>query len=72
MTSSTVRRRDDCRLCGSRDLVPVLSLSPTPPANAFVDAGGRGRPQANFPLDLWLCPVCAHVQLRDIVDPGLL
>jgi SAM-dependent methyltransferase len=71
MTSSMVRR-DDCRLCGSRDLTQVLSLCPTPPANAFVDTDRRGQPQPEFPLDLWLCGACGHVQLRDVVDPKAL
>ncbi|HAQ32963.1 MAG TPA: hypothetical protein DCP05_02540, partial [Rhodospirillaceae bacterium] len=30
------RRRATCRLCDSGDLSLVLSLTPTPPANAFV------------------------------------
>jgi hypothetical protein len=72
MTSSEVRRRDDCRLCGSRDLAQVLSLCPTPPANAFVDADRCGQSQPEFPLDLWLCGACGHVQLRDVVDPKVL
>ena len=28
--------RTTCRLCGSEDLVPALTLQPTPPANAFL------------------------------------
>jgi len=67
-----VRRRDSCRLCGSSRLVQVLSLTPTPPANAFVDIDGLGREQATFPLDLFFCEDCAHVQLLDIVNPRIL
>ncbi len=69
---SLVRRRQDCRLCGSRDLVAVLSLTPTPPANAFVPEARRHAPQQVFPLDVFFCGACHHVQLLDVVDPGLL
>jgi SAM-dependent methyltransferase len=64
-----LRRRTVCRLCGARSLERVLSLAPTPPANAFVAASERGEPQDRFPLDLFLCRNCGHVQLVDIVDP---
>ena len=50
----------------------VLQLAPTPPANAFVPADERGRPQERFPLDVFFCEDCAHVQLLDVVDPRLL
>ena len=64
------RRRETCRLCGARDFTHVLSLTPTPPANAFVPADRLDRPQPVFPLDLFFCRACAHVQLLDVVDPG--
>jgi SAM-dependent methyltransferase len=66
------RRRDDCRLCQSRDLVKVLSLAPSPPANAFVGPDDLDRDQVLFPLDLWLCARCSHLQLLDVVDPASL
>jgi len=70
--SSTCHRRTDCRLCGSTDLTEVLSLAPTPPANAFVAAEARETPQPTFPLDVFFCECCGHVQLRDVVDPQVL
>ena len=66
------RRRETCRLCGARDFAHVLSLTPTPPANAFVSADRLDIPQPVFPLDLFFCRACAHVQLLDVVDPGYL
>lgn len=67
-----VFRRNDCRLCGSRDLSLVLQLTPTPPANAFVPDAELEDVQTCFPLDLFFCENCGHIQLRDVVDPGLL
>jgi SAM-dependent methyltransferase len=66
------RRRESCRLCGGADLTLVLSLIPTPPANAFVAKSALNEPQKTFPLDLFFCESCTHVQLLDIVDPSVL
>jgi SAM-dependent methyltransferase len=65
-------RRSDCRLCGSQALELVLKLTPTPPANAMVSAADRPLPQPVYPLDVYRCDGCGHLQLLDIVDPKLL
>jgi len=65
-------RRDTCRLCGGKSLEMVLSLEPTPPANAFVPPEDAAKEQARFPLDVFFCRDCAHVQLLDVVDPKVL
>ncbi|MBL8670645.1 MAG: class I SAM-dependent methyltransferase [Alphaproteobacteria bacterium] len=70
--SAACRRRTSCRLCGSSDLALVLELTPTPPANAFVPASALARDQQRFPLDVFFCRSCAHLQLLDVVDPALL
>ncbi|ARJ66497.1 SAM-dependent methyltransferase [Magnetospirillum sp. ME-1] len=65
-------RRSTCRLCASRRLTEVVKLVPTPPANAFVPESELGRAQERFPLDVFFCEDCAHVQLLDVVDPRVL
>lgn len=65
-------RRTTCRLCGSPELEEVLKLQPTPPANAFVAAELVGTEQPVFPLDVFFCASCGHVQLLDVVDPKIL
>jgi hypothetical protein len=65
-------RRRDCRLCGSHRLTPVLALTPTPPANAFVGKDDLGETQQTFPLDVFFCEDCTHVQLLDVVSPSVL
>ena len=72
MSSAACRHRDDCRLCGSRNLVCVLELAPTPPANAFVPETKLNERQESYPLDIWFCRDCKHIQLLDIVDPTVL
>lgn len=64
--------RQDCRLCGSKRVVRVLELTPTPPANSFVDEAHLSPPQDCYPLDLYFCQDCTHVQLCDVVDPKIL
>ena len=70
--SKPCRHRDSCRLCGGKDLAPVLKLMPTPPANAFLSQDALGTEQPCFPLDVFFCEDCFHVQLLNVVDPGLL
>jgi 2-polyprenyl-3-methyl-5-hydroxy-6-metoxy-1,4-benzoquinol methylase len=48
----------------------VLSLTPTPPANAFVSEDQLQEVQSTFPLELYFCENCAHLQLLGIVDPA--
>jgi len=50
----------------------VLALTPTPPANAFVPADALDEPQPTYPLDVFFCEGCGHVQLLDVVDPHAL
>lgn len=70
--SDACYRRSTCRLCAGRDLTEVLKLQPTPPANAFIAKEQLGIEQAVFPLDIYFCQSCGHVQLLDVVDPKLL
>ena len=65
-------RRTTCRLCDSGDLSRVIALTPTPPANALVPANRVGEPQATYPLDVYRCNACGHLQLLDIIDPRVL
>jgi len=65
-------RRTTCRLCDSDQITPILTLAPTPPANAFVATEALEHEQERFPLELWFCEACAHVQILDIVDPAVL
>ena len=62
-------RRNNCRLCGSKILELVVKLTPTPPANAFVPGSKLGEPQECFPIDLYQCMDCSHIQLLDVLDP---
>src|SRR6266404_5120573 len=65
-------RRKDCRLCGGKELELVVPFVPTPIADAFVTKESLGKVQKTFPLDLYFCHDCGHVQMLDVVNPELL
>ena len=50
----------------------MLSLVPTPLANAFVPKEALSELQPIYPLDLYFCEDCTHAQLLDVVDPSVL
>ena len=64
--------RTDCRMCGGRDLRKVMALTPTPPGNDFLTADELSRPEPAYPLDLYFCDSCHHLQLGHVVDPRIL
>jgi hypothetical protein len=69
MNEAPVQVKDTCRLCQSKALQFLFALAATPPANEFlreIPADGR---QDHFPLDVYQCQDCGHVQLVHCVDP---
>jgi len=65
-------RRDNCRLCGSRDLEVVVKLPPTPIGDAYVPLEQIGEAQECYPMDLYQCLGCGHAQLLDVVSQEVL
>ena len=70
--SGSFFRRHGCRLCNSTELEEVFSLRPTPPANAYITREALAVHEEKFPLDLFFCQSCAHLQILDVVDPEIL
>lgn len=64
--------KTNCRVCGGTDLVKVLDLGMTPPANAYLRKEDLDKPEASFPLALYFCRTCSLAQLLDVVDPEIL
>jgi|TARA_B100002003_G_C14137285_1_gene546993 SAM-dependent methyltransferase len=50
----------------------VFELTPTPPANEFVRESKIGETQHCFPLDVYQCLHCGHVQLLTAIQPETL
>lgn len=59
-------------MCDSDQLQRVVTLTPTPPGNNFLREEALGQPEPTYPLDLYFCNVCHHVQLGHVVDPTIL
>lgn len=72
MTESAVTRRTSCRLCENKNVTLVLPIQATPIADGFITKDQLNETQALFPLDLYQCQSCGHVQNIDIVNPNLL
>src|SRR5688572_28407454 len=70
--SAHCHRRSDCRLCHGGQLELVVPITATPVADAFVPESLLGETQECYPLDMYQCRSCGHVQLLDVVDPQVL
>lgn len=66
------QRRTKCRQCGSKDLSLAIKLSPTPLANAYLKTKTFESQEEVYPLDVYFCNNCKHVQLLDVINPKIL
>jgi SAM-dependent methyltransferase len=65
--------RSSCRVCGGDDLYKFLDLGATPLADAFLtEAQLHDGSERYFPLAIYVCRSCNHMQLLNVVDPRLL
>ena len=64
----TVSRRSTCRLCGSKDLECVVELEPIPLSEGYANDAEAARRAPRYPLDVFMCRACAHVQQIDVID----
>lgn len=59
-------------MCKGKNLTRVISLKPTPPANAFLSAKDLKKKEPFFPLEVNFCSDCGQLQLTHVVSPELL
>jgi hypothetical protein len=68
-------KRDNCRLCGSRNVAIVLPLEPMPiatPNFRILDASADSMVFTDaVPMDLFLCSDCGHLQILHVGNPDL-
>lgn len=62
-------RRDSCRLCNSTAVECVFEFEPSALAESYLPRERAHEAAELFPLDLFLCHNCGHVQLLDVIDP---
>ena len=53
--------RDTCRMCGGKNLTKTIELTPTPPGNDLLTKDEIGCNESVYPLDLYFCQSCTHV-----------
>lgn len=59
-------------MCKGKNLKKIISLSPTPPANAFLTKKDLKKKELFFPLQVNFCLDCGQLQLTHVVSPELL
>ena len=72
MNNPSYYLRTSCRMCGGKKLTKTVSLAPTPPGNDFLTKEEIGRDEQLYPLDLYFCEDCYHIQLGHSVNPEIL
>ena len=63
-----ISHRDNCRLCNSLDVELVVKLEPIPPQEMYFDNAEQARSVERFPVDVYMCKSCGHVQQLDILN----
>ncbi len=64
--------RTNCRMCDTENLERVMELTPTPPGNNFLKKEELTKVEKCYPLELYHCKNCFHVQLGHVVNPKIL
>src|SRR4051812_1530118 len=59
--------RDNCRLCSSRKLELVVKLAPIPLAEKYTTTDRPDPDNDLYPVDLYMCLDCGHVQVLDVI-----
>lgn len=67
-----VHKKEICGICGSTDLVSILSLGDMPVSNAFLKKEDLELPEPFFPLAVMVCKNCKSLQLEHIVSSELI
>lgn len=67
-----IKKLNVCRVCKTKNLSKVLTLGPTPLANAFLSKKQVDSEELFFPLDVYFCKNCSFLQLGHVVDPTIL
>lgn len=63
-----LHHRDTCRLCDSASVELVVKLEPIPLSENYTAEAESGKAAERYPVDLYMCAACGHVQQLDVVD----
>ena len=70
--SNRYHKVNQCRICGSKDLIQFLDLGEMPLANRYLSSNDLDQEEPRFPLQILFCRSCALSQLSMVVDPKIL
>ncbi|WP_319467383.1 class I SAM-dependent methyltransferase [uncultured Pseudodesulfovibrio sp.] len=65
-------KRDDCRLCKSKNLKLVVDMGAVPLGDDFVTKEQFDRPQGEYPLEINFCEDCGLLQSTTVIDPDII
>jgi SAM-dependent methyltransferase len=66
---SQIYKKENCVLCNSKNLSLAINLKSTPLANSY---STKNKKVINFPLKVYYCIDCGHLQLKYLVNPKLM
>ena len=66
--TAQVHHRTTCRLCDSPEIELVVKLEPIPLSENYCEDSETGKRADRYPVDLYMCRSCGHVQQLDVVD----
>ena len=66
--TATVSHRNTCRLCGAKDVRLVLKLQPIPLSEKYATDQDTAKAEQRFPVDVYMCADCGHVQHLDVIN----
>jgi len=66
--TATVSHRNTCRLCGAKDVRLVLKLQPIPLSEKYATDRATAKAEQRFPVDVYMCDDCGHVQHLDVIN----
>ncbi len=69
VVKDVVYQRNECRLCGQRNLELVFPYKSSTLPDAYVSKEQLAIEQERYPLDLYLCNDCGFTQLLTIIEP---
>ncbi len=64
-----IRKKSNCRLCGSKTLKKCIDLGNSPLANQFLSSVKKSK---KYTLKVVKCLACNHLQLSHVVNPKIL
>ena len=69
-TNQIYKKRNNCRLCLSKDIKKVFEIGKTPISEKYVKSKQNKIPKIK--LDLYMCKTCHHVQVVHVINPKYL